>query len=188
MAKNYRNWALSVVVTLVTFTGCYFLGRHFGFSSFVFSWVLNFALMSWITMVIALLNPAFESDYFTPKPFERDGKVYTYAGVHLYRKLLVWVGWEKLNKATNPVKKDVTALHTCERSSRKSEAGHVMIALVVFAVAAVFTPSLGEAKWLILLNVLFNIFPVMVQRYNRPRYLRVLSVMQRKRAAQPFIH
>lgn len=54
--------------------------------------------------------------------------------VGVYRKLLVWIGWENLSKASNPVKKNRAALEKLEYQTRQSEFGH----LIIFIVVAVF--------------------------------------------------
>jgi hypothetical protein len=46
--------------------------------------------------------------------------------------------------------------------------------LVTFIVANTWR----EALWLIVLNVLLNLYPIIVQRYNRPRYKRLLQKIQ----------
>lgn len=185
MTKKIKSWGFSLLATLVTAVLGVAVARMFPVGSFVFSWVLNFLLMTWYTVVITLLNPALQWSYFQPKAFEKDGQIYSVFGVHLFRKLLVMVGWEKLSKQKNPVKNNQTCLELCERNTRISELGHVLIAALVFAVALAATSSLQEAKWLIGLNVLLNIYPVLLQRYNRPRYRKVLQRMRASKAKEP---
>lgn len=61
-----------------------------------------------------------------------------------------------------------------EYHTRSSEAGHTLIALLVFLTAA-FLDSLVQAKWLLVTNLLLNFYPVMLQRYNRSHYRRILQ-------------
>lgn len=48
-------------------------------------------------------KPGLISTHYNSKKWEAEGKIYKWFGVHEFRKVLVWVGWEKLNKASNPV-------------------------------------------------------------------------------------
>ncbi|QJW90501.1 hypothetical protein HNV11_14495 [Spirosoma taeanense] len=148
-----------------------------GMNSFVFAWILNFMLMMVVLSFTQTFKPQLASTYYRPQPWEADGKVYTWLGVNVYRKLLVWVGWEKANKATNPVKKKLDALTHLEYTSRQSEFGHLIIFFAVLAVTLLVgvTSGLSETVWLISLNVLLNLYPIFVQRYNRPRLLRAIQ-------------
>ena len=48
-----------------------------------------------------------------------------------FRIVLVWVGWEKLNKASNPVNKNLDTLIQLEYRTRQSEIGHLFIFIIV---------------------------------------------------------
>ncbi|WP_205502622.1 glycosyl-4,4'-diaponeurosporenoate acyltransferase CrtO family protein [Rufibacter psychrotolerans] len=140
--------------------------------------------MAWYTALVALSVPKLNSRYFNSYRFEQEGRIYEYLGVHFYRKLLVWTGWEKVSRKANPIRKDLASLTTADRNSRTSEAGHLVIAVIVFAVAGLVMRSWSEARWLLVLNVVLNIYPVLLQRFNRPRYRRVLVALQKNAAVQ----
>ncbi|EJF11228.1 hypothetical protein [Pontibacter sp. BAB1700] len=94
-----------------------------GVTSFSFAWALNFMLMTSVSSLMQTFKPKLTATYYNGKDWERDGKVYSWLGVNIFRKLLVWVGWEKLHKAANPVKKDLQALKKLEYNTRQSEFG-----------------------------------------------------------------
>lgn len=175
MQKNLLKWSISILATLVVILLSYAMGVMFGFTSFIFSWELNFLLMIWYTLLVSQIKPKLNLNYFKVKPFEKDGKLYKYFGVYLYRKLLVWVGWEKISRKNNPVKNDRALLSICEHNTRLSELGHTLIAIIVFITTICVSSSLNQAKWLIITNILLNIYPIMVQRFNRPRYTRIIN-------------
>lgn len=54
---------------------------------------------------------------------------------------------------------------------QSAEAAHAMVFVAVGAVAvgALLLRRVDFAVWLTLFNVLFNVYPVMLQRYNRLR-------------------
>ncbi|GAB3830753.1 glycosyl-4,4'-diaponeurosporenoate acyltransferase CrtO family protein [Pontibacter rugosus] len=171
-----NKWLASVIATLIAIFTSWGVGEMFSYGSFVFAWSLNFILMSWYTYLASQVNLKLDSDYFEPKPIERNGSIYKYLGVQAYRKTLVWIGWEKINKKKNPIKNSLLSLKVNEYNTRASELGHTIIALIVFAIAIGVSSSLGEAKWLILTNLFLNIYPIMVQRFNRPRYSRIIGL------------
>lgn len=180
MEKNTKKWIFSILATLAGFLVIYFSGEIFTFTSFVFSWTLNFILMAWFTFVASQLDLKLDSDYFSIKSFEKEGKIYKYFGVHFYRKLLVMTGWEKLNRQKNPVKNKLSSLKIREYETRSSEFGHTIIALIVLIVTFVVSGSWNDAKWLIITNILLNIYPVMLQRFNRPRYQKIIQQLNRQ--------
>ncbi|PVY43110.1 glycosyl-4,4'-diaponeurosporenoate acyltransferase CrtO family protein [Pontibacter virosus] len=152
-----------------------------GFTSFTFAWVLNFMLMMAVSSPMQMFKPVLKAKYFDVKVWENDGKVYKWVGVHAFRKLLVWVGWEKLHNAVNPVKKDLQALRQLEYNTRQSEFGHLVIFFIVlaFTVGVTFREGIAQSLWLISLNVLLNVYPILVQRYNRPRLQRAIQVWEK---------
>jgi ABC-type transport system involved in cytochrome bd biosynthesis fused ATPase/permease subunit len=147
-----------------------------GLYSFVFAWVLNFMLMLVVLFFTQTFKLKLESNYYHSKKWENGGKIYKWFGVHGYRKVLVWVGWEKLGKAVNPVKKSLDALKHLEYNTRQSEFGH----LIIFFMVLVLTLFVGfyygfkQSFWLLILNVILNAYPIVVQRFNRPRLLKAI--------------
>lgn len=174
------KYFLIIIIALLTFGFCYTVGIFLGFSSFAFAWVLNFSLMALYTFIASRIKFRLNSSYFEPGKFEKRGKLYKAVGVPLYKKLLVWIGWEKLNKKNSVLKPDYNSLKQLEYQTRSSEFGHTLIFVLVNFTAVIVTDTLRDAKWLIILNLLLNLYPVLLQRYNRPRYQMVLFNLQRK--------
>lgn len=152
-----------------------------GFTSFSFAWVLNFMLMMAVSSLMQTFKPEFKARYFDSKAWEASGKVYRWFGVHAFRKLLVWTGWEKLHKAANPVKKDLNALKQLEYNTRQADFGHLVIFFIVMALTiwVAYQEGIAQSWWLISLNVILNVYPIMVQRYNRPRLQKAIQVYER---------
>ncbi|WP_183906736.1 glycosyl-4,4'-diaponeurosporenoate acyltransferase CrtO family protein [Rufibacter immobilis] len=159
------------------------MAQLFGYASFGFAWTLNFLLMAWFTLLVNQLKPNLDSSFFLPKPFEMEGKLYRYAGINVYRKLLVWTGWEKITRKGNAIQANVASLRTLEYNSRVSETGHLLIFLIVLTVSLMAVATVREAKWLWLTNILFNVYPAFLQRFNRPRYLRLLRYFKQVTAS-----
>jgi hypothetical protein len=183
--KKQSRIIIWIIATLV-FTGgiCYgfsFYQKYFPFDSFIFAFELNFLMMGWFAFSTPHLKINYEWNYFLPKKIENNGKIYNYFGVNLFRKLLVIVGWERITNSMNmAVKKDFENLKSREKNTRAGEFSHLLIAIIVLILTLILTSSIKEAKWLIITNIIFHIYPVFTQRYNRPRYLRAINIFENR--------
>lgn len=174
------KWTKAIIATTFSFLICYYTGKVLSFTGFAFAWVLNFVLMAWYTYMDSLFDWKYDYSYFDEVSFEKGGSVYKYFGVHFYRKLLVWTGWEKISRKDNKITTRRKSVQLAEYKSRSSEAGHSVIFVIVGLITILVANTLREALWLIILNLLLNVFPIFVQRFNRPRYRRLLQKMQKK--------
>lgn len=182
MNRVLGKWITSLFTISVISVVIYVLSLIFGVSSLAFGWSYNFLLMGLYWVLIQQIQPNLNWKYFELEWFDKYGLTYRYLGVHLYRKLLVIVGWEKVTrKNNNDVKNDLAALKNCEYNTRISEFGHTLIAVLVLVTAAMLylLSSFSDVKWLLLTNVLLNVYPILVQRFNRPRYQRIIQTKQR---------
>jgi hypothetical protein len=172
--KKYSRVLYSIVIAVAA-VWCVIVVT--GVTSFLFAWVFNLMLMMVVLAVMQMLMPPLRSPYFHSKTWEAGGTVYKWIGINLFRKLLVWVGWEKMNKASAPVKKKLAALQHLEYNSRQSEFGHLVIFFIVLAVAVFvhITHGFKQSAWMHFLNVVLNLYPAALQRYNRPRYQRAIA-------------
>jgi hypothetical protein len=173
---------LLFIIMLSTIGFIYFLVKYMGVQGFLFAWVLNFMLMMFVLMFTETLKSACTSNYFKEQNWEQKGKIYEQLGIHLFRKLLVIVGWEKLNKKENPVKNNLAALAHLEYRTKQSELGHLIIFFIVggFSIYVAIRYSFSASAWLIFLNLVLNFYPILLQRYNRPRLQRAIQIFQRK--------
>jgi len=147
-----------------------------------FAWALNFLLMLCVLAFTEALKSPLASSYYNEKGWEWGGRIYESIGINFFRKLLVWIGWEKLNKKSNPVEKNTKSLTDLHYQTRKSELGHVIILLIVLGVNFFVAFKFGVLKslWLLGLNILLNVYPIFLQRYNRPRIARAINLSKRR--------
>jgi hypothetical protein len=148
-----------------------------GISSFLFAWVLHMMLMMVVLSINEAVMPRFRSSYFTSLSWERSGRIYELLGVNLFRKILIWIGWEKLNKKGNPVNKKAASLKRLEYGTRQSEFGHLLIFFIIclFCLFITIRYSFLASVWLLGLNIPLHIYPIILQRYNRPRFRTILA-------------
>jgi hypothetical protein len=127
-----------------------------------------------------LFSPDYSSEYFTSKPFERDGSVYRWCGVTYYQLALRRIGWERIIRKGQPIKNDLESLKKFEGATRGSEAVHLFAAVFVAAVTiwSAWRYSTSRIHWLVLSNILLNVCPVMLQRYNRARVSRLIRLKE----------
>ncbi len=137
--------------------------------------------MAWFAFSKTYLNISYEWNYFRPKRFENDGKIYNYFGVNIFKKILVIIGWEKLTEKMNVlIKYNIKNIKKREENTRAGEFGHLVIGLIVMILTLILTESFKDAKWLIITNIIFHIYPILLQRYNRPRYLRAINTFENR--------
>lgn len=179
MQKPLTLAGIIILTIALTCAITYFIDMR-GFS---FAWVLNFTLMGCVLYFTETLKSPLTGAYYQEKPWERRGKIYEYAGVNVFRKILVWVGWEKLNKKANPIRKDTDTLMQLHYRTKQSELGHVIILIIVFGFNAFVAIKYGIAQslWLLGSNVVLNLYPILLQRYNRPRIARAIALSQRRK-------
>lgn len=177
-----KNFLLLSLIIIVTIGLTYGLIIYTGVTGFLFAWVLNMMLMMCVFMFTETLKSNFVSNYYNEKVWEQNGKIYENLGINIFRRLLVLVGWEKLNKKANPVKNDFQSLSNLEYRTKQSELGHIIIFFVVlgFTVYVALKHDFKESLWLMFLNVVLNVYPIFLQRYNRPRLQRALRLSMLK--------
>ena len=179
MIKIKQNTFIEYVIVVMTTCGItsFILFPFMSMSSLTYSITLNFLLMIWMSIVETLLKPELKSPYFNCHRIEDEGKIYKYIGVLFFRKLLVLSGWEKIRKKETPIRKSLILLEYYEYRTRTSEFGHGIIAIIILIISVYVSMaySFKETIWLIFLNIFMNIYPIIVQRYNRPRVRRVIN-------------
>ncbi|MCD8741793.1 hypothetical protein LT679_14350 [Mucilaginibacter roseus] len=177
-----KPFALALI-SLITLGLVYAVARYIRMDGFAFAWILNFLLMTGVLAFTENLKSQLKSSYYNEKGWERKGKIYERVGINFFRKLLVWIGWEKLNKKNNPVAKDTDALIYLHYQTKKSELGHIIILFIVmgFNIYVAFKFGILKSLWLLVLNVLLNLYPVFLQRFNRPRIARAINISKRVR-------
>ncbi len=184
------QWMKVVLIILLAAVSVALMIRYLDITSIACSFALNFVLMFWFTLFESQLKPGLNSRYFQSAPFEKQGHLYRMLGVEAYRAVLTKIGWEKMRQQQTPIKKNLSSLQAYERASRVAETGHLVIGFLVLVLTGyvALTHSLAEARWLILFNVLFNIYPILLQRYTRPRLQGTIRRFQSARTVSAVSH
>ena len=172
--------ALAVTTCVGWFVVWAVVNLYGGIDSVAFAIFLNFQLMIWIVIMFGILAPDLEYSYFHPKKWERDGEIYLACGVHLFQSLLVRIRWEKIFRPGFSLKRSYTLIKEVELRTRGNEAAHGACLLVVlmFVIYAGILGSLKGVFFLLVTGIFFQAYPVMLQRYLRPRYRRIMASME----------
>lgn len=167
-----------ICIAAVTIALVYALVHFIGMKGFAFAMALNFLLMACVLVFTEALKSDFNSSYFKEKNWEKKGKIYESLGINIFRKLLVGIGWEKLNKKSKPVEKNAKALTYLHHRTKQDELGHLIILLIVlgFNIYVAWKFGILQSLWLLVLNIVLNLYPIFLQRYNRPRLERVIQL------------
>ena len=141
--------------------------------------------MSLVWLTRHLVPVTLPAHYYRLRSVETESRLYRRLGVGAFRWLLFKSGLEHLNFSAR-LSHGRTGLMKFERGIREAETDHA-IACLVMIVVTLYTAMNGWwafASWLVLANVVANVYPIMLQRFNRARLLPVLTKLG-SRAAPP---
>jgi hypothetical protein len=183
---NSGKIAFSFVVLAVAVGYCEGLAIIISPGFWAYGISVNFMFLGAFGVVLAALKlQVLPSSYFLPNSFERDGRIYRWTGIRVFVGFLRLIGWERVMRRSTPIRHDESALRKYSDSTKDSETLHLVAAIftAVFTLTVAWRYSFAETKWLCLSNVLMNAYPVMLQRYNRPRVESLLHRLERNRRA-----
>ena len=132
-------------------------------------------------MSVALLALFLPAGYYQPKPFELSGSFYEWLGVRWFKRWTPdgdYVVWHIRHFLPDyKVIPSHGGFGGFDARTRRSEQGHLMWMLVTVPAMlyALFSGWAVLAGWLFVGNLIINVYPIMVQRYNRARIQRCLG-------------
>ena len=138
----------------------------------VLAFFLNWFVMTWVVVIAAVwqLNLSLVPSYYKIRSFEINGRLYEWLGVRLLKKLLRRGPLSALNPKVR-LTGGRSALPELEQNMRDAETGHafVFITMVVITIYPLLQGWWRAVGWWLMFNVLLNVYPIMLQRYNRSR-------------------
>lgn len=145
---------------------------EFGFRSPISVLVVNWMVLSWIATVTLIAHLSFPAAYYATRPFERTGQFYERVGIRVVKKLLRRGPLRIFSPTLQfPKEKTVSALRNLDNEMRKAETAHMLTFIVMLLLFgyAVVEGWLDVVLWMLLFNILINVYPIMLQRYNRTK-------------------
>ena len=122
---------------------------------------------------------------FSGLPFEQNGKLYERIGIRRWQNLVPDVSRvfpQIVPRKAMENNLNVSGLYRMVQETCVAELTHVLLCLTGFVLVWIWPGAGGVILYLI--YVLFGNFPfILIQRYNRPRLLRILRMAERKRLA-----
>jgi len=144
------------------------------FDSFWINWLIIFYIL-----LIHLSKKISLSDKFHAiKKFESSGILYSIIGVKYYKYLLEKNPLPTLTAKLFLKNKSRNSLIKLENEMRTAEAVHI-IAFILSLIIMILFSYLRDIRFIyfmIIFNILLNLYPFFVQRYNRNRIHRILKL------------
>jgi hypothetical protein len=111
---------------------------------------------------------------------------YTWLGVPHFQKALLWFFWGKPQHRKRYFNGTRSGLAAFEYHTKQSEFGHLgaLILLLVCAIQLMAHGAWALAGWTMAINVVLNLYPLILQRYHRLNLAR-LNQRNKLKPAQP---
>jgi hypothetical protein len=144
----------------------------------IFAFSLTWLIMAFVAAMTSRIFVRLDPKRFRLAGWEREGRIYDRVGLGVVRWVLQHtpLGWLNPNIRVRSGWSDMDRLL---RDMNAVEGVHIISAGVSLALAALYVLAghVAVAIWLVILTLLFNIYPVMLQRWNRGRILRLQQIM-----------
>lgn len=182
LSWNFSSIIIEFLTPLIAMKG---LIDHFHFYKY-----RRVKKVSWgrrVKEIVKLLNKIFNENYYRIKKFERDGKIYEILGVRRFKRLLLRMARSRKNEVPFNgyflKERSIEGIIEFKIKSKKSERSHVIIAIIILLYQIriiIFLDGILDVIFLLfftVLNVITNIYPIFLQRYNRIKINKVLQKM-----------
>jgi hypothetical protein len=146
---------------------------------FLIAWVINL----YITGIFAFAGFAWPTQKLLPRSYYQIHnprtlkKIYALLKVHLFKKFLLATFWRSQKQQKKYFNGKRTGIQTLVKQSMKSEFGH-LIPFLILNIAGVYLIAInlyGLGLFTILLNLIGNMYPILLQRQHRMRIQHILN-------------
>lgn len=160
-----------------------------------FNWIgvmaVSFALNLFITGIFALVGFAFLTSRILPNSYYkiRNSKnltlTYQLVGVEHFKRLLLKFFWGKEKNRKKYFNGTKTGLEDFDTQTRQSEFGHLaaFIAIAIVSFYAIMKGHIGIFLTTTLINVIGNLYPIILQRHHRIQIERMRRLLDNRRLA-----
>lgn len=120
--------------------------------------------------------------YFRPQAFEQNGKLYGWLGMRSFKRLMVALAHRCRRRHYLLQGRSIQHVRAFERRTKSNELVHLLG--VAGPALAILLCGTGNtiATLLLLLVLIANLYPFLLQRYNRVRLLRTIRRMESRQA------
>lgn len=163
-------------------------------TSWQWSIILAFLLNLFVTGVFAFLVFALPTERLLPDSYyhiKRPKKLQTFGkiiGIEGFRRFLLATVWKNKEKQKGFFDGTTDGLDNFETNTKKSDFGH-MIPFIILNVIIVLLSFYG--KWItalttLIINIVFNFYPIILQRLHRIRIERMRKILRQKEERKRF--
>ena len=148
--------------------------NNFNPRSVWFAFLWNWLAISYLAVLGQFLPVVFPDSYYALSRFESDGAVYSALGIRLFQKVVRLAPLALFSPGLRfNSRRDL--LNRLEMEMRRVEAAHALAFWLVTISALLFwwRGLAPAAAWMMVFNLPLNVYPVMLQRYNRGRWVRL---------------
>ncbi|MBT3337333.1 MAG: hypothetical protein HN855_08805 [Anaerolineae bacterium] len=170
--KKYTRWASALLITLIMALLILWFAQDVGLQSITFAFWVNWLLMFWAYALHRTQAVSLPAAYYKTSPKEK--KLHQVLGVRTYQRFIRRIS------IFNPelkLEKGKSELKNLFQATQNAELAHLLIFVIVtfFMAYSLLQGWWLSAFWVLFFNMLFNGYPVLVQRYNRLRINRLLE-------------
>ena len=129
--------------------------------------------------------------YLTPRFWERNGKLYKFLGIKVFKKYVPTSGdYVRRRFGATLLIKNIEDVREYEKNTRVLELAHITFFLVTVPLMVLYLilGAVGPFWSLVVVNLLVNIYPVMLQRYNRARIYKIIARYDNRDGLRPKQH
>lgn len=144
--------------------------------SIVSVWISGI-VMSYLYYMSKIVVFSFNEHYLRIRKFEYSGRFYKIAGLKIFKIILLHSPFKFLNVNIHFKKKSKTELSLVRKEMEKVETGHIIAFIITLIITFVlaFLRSPKFIVWMTLFNIVFNVYPVFLQRFNRRRINTIIN-------------
>lgn len=117
------------------------------------------------------------NSYYHVKNKNLNDQIYYFLGVHFFRKFLLLTFWKSKTKMKSFFNGTKSGLEAFMFSSKQAEFGHLgaFVFIQVYGVLMSLKGNVLLVFSLTIINVIFNLYPILLQRKHRIRIQKILS-------------
>jgi hypothetical protein len=181
-ANSVRTFFSALLIPLVVGVMLALSAVTFGPRAALTAFILNAFLLSEVAGFSGAMPLPMPAWYLRPMRFERRW-IYEFLGVRMFQKLMRSAVYRRINPHCH-LSGGRNGLAALGETMCAADVAHALgfLASGVFAAATLMLGWLDAALWILFFNVLFNGYPVMLQRYNRLRLLRLTLHLSSRRS------
>lgn len=137
---------------------------------------LNFIILIYIAILLIITKLGLSRSYFEIRKFESSGILYKRFGIKIFKHLLQKGKLSFESRRFELKSKAKERIIEVEKEMEKTEMTHLFTFLLCLVITIIFAIIVDYRFliWMTFINIVLNLYPVLLQRYNRNRIQKLL--------------